>query len=157
MALEAGDPTTARERLEHALTRARAVNLAEEELPVLVAMAELHRREGAPEQARAHMGDVWEAAERGPYPLFHADALNVLAQIERDQDSKDAAIEVATEAYRKAWCNGPPFAYHWGLERAREDLTALDAPEPVLEPFDASKHEPMPEVELNPPDEFAGD
>jgi hypothetical protein len=27
---------------------------------------------------------VWESAERGPYPLYHADALNVLAQIERD-------------------------------------------------------------------------
>ncbi len=33
----------------------------------------------------------------------------------------------------------------------------LGAPEPVLEPFDASKHDPMPDVELNPPDEFAED
>ena len=156
-ALEAGDVTTARERLEHALTRARAVNLAEEELPTLVALAELHRREGHSAQAREHLEDVWESAERGPYPLSHADALNVLAQIERDQDNTDAAIKAATEAYTHAWCNGPPFAYHWGLENAREHLAALGTTEPQLEPFDASRYDPMPDVEINPADEFAGD
>ncbi len=95
-ALLAGDRETARERLEHALTRGRAVNVAEEELPALVALAELHRHEGEIGQAREHLEDVWEFAERGPYPLFHADALNVLAQIERDHDNRDAAIEAAS-------------------------------------------------------------
>lgn len=95
---------------------------------------------------------MWESAERGPYPLFHADALNVLAQIERDAGNIPAAIEAARQAYRKAWC-GPPFAYHWGLEAARDHLKALGAPEPSdLLPFDESKHEPMPEVEIDPPD-----
>ena len=96
---------------------------------------------------------MWEAAERGPYPLFHADALNVLAQIERDAGNAAKAIEAATEAYRKAWCDGPPFAYHWGLEAARAHLNALGAPEPSdLPPYDESQHEPMPEVDIDPPD-----
>jgi hypothetical protein len=34
---------------------------------------------------------VWESAERGPYPLYHADALNVLAQIERDAGNTTAS------------------------------------------------------------------
>lgn len=89
-------------------------------------------------------------AERGPYPLFHADALNVLAQIERDAGNTQAAIAAATEAYKKAWCDGPPYAYHWGLEAARVHLRALGAPEPELPPFDPSQHEPMPEVEIDP-------
>ncbi len=155
-ALHLGDFDIADERLHHALTRARAVNLVEEELPILIALAEWHRRRGEAERAREMLDDVWESAERGPYPLFHADALNVLAQIERDAGDTDAAVEAATEAYRKAWCDGPPFAYHWGLEKAKAHLAALDAPEPKMPPFDESQHEPMPEVEINPPDVFGG-
>jgi hypothetical protein len=67
-------------------------------------------RQGDLEAAHELLDAVWEAAERGPYPLLHADALNVLAQIERDAGNTAVAIETATQAYRKAWCDGPPFA-----------------------------------------------
>jgi hypothetical protein len=154
-ALGLNDLATADERLHHALTRARKVNLAEEELPALVALAEL-RRQGDLKAARELLDDVWEAAERGPYPLIHADACNVLAQIERDEGNQAKAIEAATKAYRLSWCDGPPFAYHWGLEKARKHLAELGADEPLMPPFDESKFEPMPEVEINPPDEFGG-
>jgi hypothetical protein len=93
-------------------------------------------------------------AERGPYPLIHADARNVLVQLERDQGRHDAAITAATEAYKQAWCDGPPHAYHFGLTNARRHLRELGASEPVMPPFDAAKYEPMPEVELDPEDEF---
>ncbi|MDT5060746.1 MAG: hypothetical protein QOH63_1205 [Acidobacteriota bacterium] len=147
---------TADERLHHALTRARKVNHAEEELPALVALAELRRRQEDLKAARELLDDVWDAAERGPYPLIHADACNVLAQIERDEGNQTKAIEAATKAYRLAWSDGPPFAYHGGLEKARKHLRELGAPEPLMLPFDESKFEPMPEVEINPPDEFGG-
>ncbi|MEM8557456.1 MAG: DUF4062 domain-containing protein [Bacteroidota bacterium] len=153
-ALQLGDLELAHDRLQHALARARAVSLVEEELPTLVVLAEWHRQQGEPEKAREMLADVWDPAEVGPYPLFHADALNVLAQIERDAGNTDAAVEAATQAYKLAWCDGPPYAYHWGLEKAKAHLTALGAPEPDLPPFDESQHEPMPEVELNPEDEF---
>jgi len=65
-----------------------------------------------------------------------------------------AAIEGATRAYRLAWCDGPPFAYHWGLVKARQHLQELGAPEPEMPPFDETKFEPMPEVEIDPEDEF---
>ena len=145
---------TADERLHHALTRARRVNLIEEELPALVALAELRRRQGELGAARELLEDVWEAAERGPYPLVHADACCVLAEVERDEGKRDAAIEAAERAYRLAWCDGPPFAYHWGLERARALLKELGAGEPEMPAFDESRFEPMPEVEIDPADEF---
>src|SRR5882672_5373000 len=145
---------TADERLHHALSRARLVNLVEDELPALVALAELRRRREDLRAAREFLDDVWESAERGPYPLFHADAFNVLTQIERDEGNTAAAIEAATKAYRLAWCDGPPFAYHWGLEKATQHLKELGAPEPELPPFDESKFEQMPEVEIDPDDEF---
>jgi tetratricopeptide (TPR) repeat protein len=150
-ALASGDLPVADERLHHALIRARTVDLTQEELPALAALAELHRRQGNPKAARELLDNVWEPAERGPYPLFHADALNVLAQIERDAGNTTAAIQAATEAYTKAWCDGPPFAYHWGLEKAKAHLAALGAPEPALPPLDESKYEPMPEVEIDTP------
>jgi tetratricopeptide (TPR) repeat protein len=153
-ALGLNDFSIADERLHHALTRARAVNLIEEELPTLVALAELRRRQDNPEAGRELLDEVWELAERGPYPLFHADALNVLAQIERDAGNHAAAVEAASQAYRLAWCDGPPFAYHWGLEAARKHLAELGAPEPLMPPFDESRYEPMPEVEIDPEDEF---
>lgn len=153
-ALGLNDLDTADERLHHALTRARMVNYVEEELPALVVLAELRRRQGDAKAARELLDDVWEAAERGPYPLVHADARNVLAQIERDAGNEVAAVEAATEAYRLAWCDGPPFAYHWGLEKARALLAELGAGEPEMPGFDESKFEPMPEVEIDPADEF---
>ncbi|HVG28845.1 MAG TPA: hypothetical protein VM864_03910 [Pyrinomonadaceae bacterium] len=86
--------------------------------------------------------------------MFHADACNVLAQIERDAGERVKAVEAAGRAYRLAWCDGPPFAYHWGLEKARALLKELGAGEPEMPAFDESKFEPMPEVEIDPADEF---
>lgn len=153
-ALGLDDFDIAVERLHHALNRARAVNFAEEELPALTALAELHRRRREFDSARELLEQVWVAAERGPYPLFHADARNVLARIEQDQGQREAAIAAAEHSYRLAWCDGPPYAYHHGLSNAREILQSLGATEPTLPPFDPSQFEPMPEVELNPHDEF---
>jgi len=78
----------------------------------------------------------------------------VLAQIERDKTNTAAAIEAAMKAHRLAWCDGPPFAYHWGLEKAKQHLKELGAPEPSLLAFDESKFEPMLAVEIDPDDEF---
>lgn len=153
-ALYLGDLDTAAERLHHALGRARAVQLVEEELPALVALAELSRQQEDLTKARDRLEEVWEAAERGPYPLFQADALNVLARIEIDAGNREAAVAAATEAYQKAWCDGPPYAYDYGLRNAKALLAELDAPEPELPAFDAAAFEPMPEVEIDPEGEF---
>jgi ATP/maltotriose-dependent transcriptional regulator MalT len=115
-------------------------------------LADLHLRRGEPEWARELLDDVWDPAERGPYPLFHAAACNLLARLERDAGNHDAAVTAAEKAFTLAWCDGPPFAYHWGLEEARRHLAELGAAEPELPPFDESKYEPMPEVEIDPDD-----
>ena len=93
-------------------------------------MAELNRRRKEHDAARELLDHVWPLAERGPYPLLHADVCNILAQLERD------------------------LAYHYGLTNAKKHLQELGAPEPQLPPFDESRFPPMPDVELNPDDEF---
>jgi tetratricopeptide (TPR) repeat protein len=153
-ALGEDDYAVVDERLHNALARARMVNLAEEELPALVGLAELRRRQGELGAARELLEDVWEAAGRGPYRLIHADACCVLAEVEREEGNREESVEAAGKAYRLAWCDGPPFAYHWGLERARKLLKELGAGEPGMPAFDASRFEPMPEVEIDPADEF---
>ncbi len=146
---------TADEKLHSALSGARAVNFIQEELAALIALAELRRRQGNLKPARELLDDVWEPAERGPYPLLHTDAYDVLAQIERDVGNREAAIAAATKAYRLAWCDGPPYAYDCGLAAAKKHLAQLGAPEPTdLPPFDESKFEPILEVEIKPTDEF---
>ncbi len=152
-ALGLGDVSTAEERLHDALSRARTVNLVEEEIPALVGLAELRRRQSDLKAARELLDDAWEPAERGPFRLFHADAYNVLAQIERDAGDREAAIKAATAAYRLAWCDGPPFAYQRGLQAAKAHLSALGASEPAMLPFDESRYEPMPQVEIELPGE----
>ena len=148
-----GDLEQAEERLHDALTRARAVNVVELELAALIAIAALDRQQDHPARARDRLGEVWESAMRGPYPLHQADAYNVLTDLERADENTDAAITAATKAYETAWCDGPPYAYHWGLQKAKIHLNALGVPEPTLPPFDESTFEPLPEVEINPKDE----
>jgi hypothetical protein len=148
-----GDLDLADERLYEALMRARAVNFVEEELAALTALASLHRRRGEIVRAREHLAGVWDAAERGPYPLIQADARNVLAEIEIAEKNGHAAVEAATAAYRLAWCDGPPFAYDYGLRTARAHLRALGAPEPEMPPYDASKHEPIEKIDIEPEEE----
>jgi hypothetical protein len=104
-ALAVGDLDCSEERLHHAITRARAVNEIEEELATLRGLAVLHLRRGDTARAREHLDAVWDAAERGPYPLLHADARNVLAEIEIHDGNRDAAVAAATAAYRLAWCD----------------------------------------------------
>jgi tetratricopeptide (TPR) repeat protein len=145
-ALLLGDLDVADERLNHALVRARAVNRVEEELAALTRLAQLHDRRGNDARARELLDSVWDTAERGPYPLLHADARNTLAQIEIRAGNTDRAAVAATRAYRLAWCDGPPFAYHHGLTRARAHLGAIGVPEPVMPPFDASKHDPIEDI-----------
>ena len=139
-----GGLDAAAERLYVALTAARTQNHVEEALLTLVPLAELHRRRGEFERAREVLDLVWEPAARGPYRLCHADALTVLARLVWEAGRSAEAIAAATRAYALAWCDGPPFAYHWGLTAARELLLAWGASCPVLPPFVGASMTGMP-------------
>lgn len=156
VALALHDYSAAEKDLTQALTDARSVNVVVEEVLALIELAELNWKQGKEKAARKLLDEVWSPAESGPYPMFHAEAYNLLAEIESASGNHAKAIEAAAKAYLFAWCDAPPFAYHWGLEKARKNLKELGAPEPPMPPFDKSSFEAMPEVEINPPDEFGG-
>lgn len=126
------------ETLCSALARARACDLVEEIIPALLALSRCRRRGGAVERARELVDEVWELAEAGPYPLLQVDAHCELAELELARGGRSAAVEAATRAHRLATCDGPPFAYHWGRQRAQQALTSLG----VDPPLDPSRPDP---------------
>ena len=128
--------------------------LVEEELPALVALAELRRRQGDLKAARELLDDVWEPPSAGRIRSSTRTRATCWRRSSATPGIAAAAVEAATKAYRLAWCDGEPYAYHWGLVAARKHLAELGAAEPSLPPFDESKFEPLPEVEINPDDEF---
>jgi hypothetical protein len=65
----------------------------------------------------------------------------LLVAIALAEGDKPAAIAAVTKAYKAAWCDGPSYAYHWGLEQAQAHLAVLGAPQPAMPPFDESKFE----------------
>jgi tetratricopeptide (TPR) repeat protein len=152
--LRLGNINRADEHLHRALINSRTANLVEEEIQTLITLAQLRCEQADLKGARDLLEDVWDAAERGPYPIFEADALNVLSRIEREGGNHAASSQAATRAYRLAWCDGPPFIYHSGLNAAKKNLSELGATEPALPPFDETKFEPMIQVEIDPSDGF---
>lgn len=110
---------------------------SEAEIEITISIADLYRRRGWLARARDLLSGVWEPLEREQLRLRHADARNVLAEIELAAERRAEAIDAATTAYRLAWCDGPPYAYSHALERARAVLASCDASEPlaVVEDF----------------------
>jgi hypothetical protein len=99
-----------------------------------------------------HRKEVMAACLRqGMFPTMmeHLPAADADAIAESLRMVVEANIYLGVFAHRY----GPPFAYHWGRKAASAHLNALSAPEPSdLPPYDESKHEPMPDVEIDPPD-----
>ena len=110
------------------LREARSKAIAEVELHALRCLADAHRLRGDYTSARTFLDDLDEIAARGPYRLIQADAANIRALL-LDADRSQRRAE-AERAYKLAWCDGPPFAYHRALELAAGTLHDLDAPLP---------------------------
>lgn len=70
-------------------------------------------------------------------------------RLARDRQDADTAIDLGNEAYRLAWCDGPPFADIRNLQKAEELLKQLGAEAPKN-----LRQGPLPadwiEIELNP-------
>ena len=150
IAMERGELRTAEEELHQALTLARGTERIEEELLSLEPLAKLRGRQGRPAEAREVLARMFQLGRQESYPLFYANAYNVLTSIERLEHRTREAIVAASEAYRLAWCDGPPYAYHWGIETAKQNLLEMGAPIPILPPFDASKFPSMPGATATP-------
>lgn len=133
--LSLGELNLADESLTVALRQASQLKLVQQELPAIIATAELEFARGDLAGAKARLGNVIMFADAGRYPLRQADAYNKLAQIEAALGNSGAAKDAADAAYRHSWCDGPPYAYDWGLKNARTQLDALGVKYPAIAPF----------------------
>jgi tetratricopeptide (TPR) repeat protein len=127
-----GRAAEAIDTLVESLRRARSRGAVHLELECLLLLADAHRRLHELPTAREHLDDLDEPAARGQYRYIQAKAAVVRAELERDEGNKPAAIAAATDAYRLAWCDGPPYTYYWTLKRADELLRELGASVPDM-------------------------
>ncbi|HEX4397069.1 MAG TPA: DUF4062 domain-containing protein [Trebonia sp.] len=143
-----GEYDQARQLLSDALVVARQTGGSDNEAGVLIQFADVNADTGRLNEARSNIADARQLAEHGQLRLRQADAMNVLSRIERLGGDRAAAASAAVEAYRLAWCDGPPFCYEWGIRQARQNLAAVGEPEPA----DLPAYEPieMPELKAIP-------
>jgi tetratricopeptide (TPR) repeat protein len=149
VAMANSDLDTAKRFLHNALRPAQEGGLVEEELPIIISLAHLHLLCSDLEQSQELLYDVVARAQVGPYPTYHADALNVLAQLELKQDNPKGASETANRVFEIAWCDGEPFSYETGLATARRLLLQLGQSVPNLAPFNQALFELLPEVTID--------
>ena len=152
--LHRGNIAKAIEWLDICDEQAARMDFGEEILPHLLVWADLERQRGNIDAAREYLAKSAERAERGPYRLYIVEYQNILSDIEAGLGNRDAAIAAAETAYREAWCDGPPYAFQRGLDEASRRLQQLGAELPAMPAYDDSRYEPVPDVEINPRDEF---
>jgi hypothetical protein len=85
--------------------------------------------------------------------MISSTALDLPEHRQHARDACERMSMLPLHAYRLAWCDGPPFAYDYGLRTARAHLQTLGVPEPDMPPYDPSKHERIEEIPIDPPDE----
>jgi Domain of unknown function (DUF4062) len=148
VASQLGAEDEAGQLLHEALTEARLRGLGDEEVALLIQLADWHLCRAELPQARRCLNQTETPIQHGQLRLRKADALNILSRIERSEGNVDKAAEAASDAFRAAWCDGPPFAYASALELARENLRALGAAEP--DGLDTCPAVPMPPITVTP-------
>jgi tetratricopeptide (TPR) repeat protein len=136
-------------KLSYSLEHARAVNFIHEEIFSLLGLAKIYIQLSNMSEALEKLDEIWEIGYRGPYPIFLSDAHNILVDIHTRSGNIVAAKEAAISAYKYSWCDGPPYAYHWGLETAKQHLDKLGTVYPEMPQFDPSKQESKVEINLD--------
>jgi Domain of unknown function (DUF4062) len=126
-----GDLDHAGQLLGDALIVARQTRNSDNEAGLLIQFADVNADLRRLDEARSNIADARHLAEHGQLRLRQADAMNVLSRIEYLAGNRAAATSAAIEAYRLAWCDGPPFSYEWGIRQARQNLAAVGEPEPA--------------------------
>lgn len=130
-----GHGNRAGELLTDALLASRSLGLGQAEVVALTELAGWHLDGGRIVQAREHVRDAIDLADRAELRLCWADSLNTLCRIEFAAGDRAAAVAAARAAYQQAWCDGPPFSYGQALVDARTNLVMLAEPEPAELPY----------------------
>jgi tetratricopeptide (TPR) repeat protein len=120
------------ELLQKTFSNARKQVNIEEEITAGIWLAELERRQGNLHGALQTLDDIWEKLEHGHYRVLGTLGLVQKAKIERDFGNKERVLLLATAAYEKAWCDGPPFAFAEGLREATQLIQELGGDLPLL-------------------------
>jgi hypothetical protein len=129
------------EAFEHAIQMARDSDLPDPgtEAERGLSLARVNRVQEA--ETAAHSAERGLSIVRDPPHV-------ALAELWLELGQRDRARDLALCGYKWAWADGPPYCWHWELERCRAVLRALGEPDPP--PHDPAKIEPLPyEADIN--------
>ena len=144
-----GERDQAHDILNDALVLAREARFLDSEADLLVQLGHWNVRSGYLDTARRYSFEALHIAEHRQLKLRQIDAINLLSSIEHASGNQHKAANAAAEAFRLAWCDGPPYVYDWGIRQARDNLAAAERPEPADLPVLNSPSQ-MPEVAVMP-------
>ncbi len=121
-------------------------------LPARVKIALAMCRSGDIGAAAHHLDDILAANQAAsPSATHRLDLAELLFRLRDVQ-----ADEVATEAYRDAWCDGPPYCDHWLLRKTKKLIAQMGIDVPTLPVVDPSMvqltHEDLLVQFLEPPE-----
>jgi ATP/maltotriose-dependent transcriptional regulator MalT len=103
-----------------------------QEPDILLSLAEWNWTKGQFAKALEYAQDALGIACHSEQRLQQADINNFLARLQLQSGSQITALQHATTAFERAWCDGPPNCYKPALDEARNLLNALGAPLPNL-------------------------
>jgi hypothetical protein len=131
--LQRGEWTLAAESLHEAVRMAREVGVSNPRAEAQLALARLRL---------GQLPDPRSEAER----LAASKEVNhrALAELWLAIDDREQATKHALAAYRRAWADGEPYVYRYGLEKAGGLLEQLGVEVPKLPPYDPARDEKLP-------------
>lgn len=124
-ALDRETLTRSQQFLHRALENCKKISLIEVEAEILASLAKWYLYTDDLHSARNLGTEALQIAYECNYRIRQTDVLNLLAKIELTVGNVSEAVDYATKAYKLAWCDGPPYTYHWGLETAKATLSVL--------------------------------
>lgn len=113
------------EWLNEARVRSRDVMYVEEYLPSLIGLGEIAFLKNDFEESKRIITEVLDYSSRGPYPIYGCDCFLLLAKLHSAENMHDQALQAASKSLELAICDGKPYAYAQGINRAKTYLEAL--------------------------------
>lgn len=134
-----GEALSANSHFRTALKLTDDVNFVEGTITALLGLISLASdRSGPAGERRRWLDAVFQLTHQGPYRAFDSDAHLEVARLEVDLGNPEIARRAAQRAATLAWCDGPPFSYAAGYQRAGAELQLLSVAAPPPEVTDGA-------------------
>ncbi len=130
-AMAVGHADRAGALFQQALSEADGVHFVEGTIHAMLGLHSVAALQGDLDNRRRWLDAIFQLVHQGPYRVLDSDAHLALAALESEQGNPAIATSAARRAATLSWCDGPPFSYASGYQRAEASLRMMHGPEPI--------------------------